>query len=420
MTFTDISQTLDSLYALNRRGIKMGLQHTFSLLHFLNNPQRNFKIIHIAGTNGKGSTAAMINNILKYHGYKVGLYTSPHLLRFNERIRINSTPISNQEILSFMGIIKPVISDIKSTFFEVTTAMAFSHFNNQNVDIAVIETGLGGRLDSTNVVDPNLTIMTPISMDHMEILGDNIIKIANEKAGIIKKGVTLISSKQNKNVLNVLLQVANKRQAVVNVSESPSDIILESDGTKFHFLGNDYKTSMIGSYQADNAALAISAIKYFDKSIQNKTINEGLKNVQWPGRLQPVSKGVYYDVAHNAEGIKSMLKNLKNFFPIVSIYGLFCIKGEKDLQYVAKEIKENFEILFVTTNKQNSLLSPTTLSNKLKKFNVESYSVKSIRQGIKKLKKIMKSHDILLIFGSHYIAEEVFEEFEISFDSGEI
>jgi len=156
LTFTDFSETLESLYLLQRHGIKMGLDHTFRLLEFLKNPQNNLRIIHIAGTNGKGSTSSIIYSILKQHGYKVGLYTSPHLISFNERIRINGIPISDQEILSFMIRMRPAIKNIKSTFFEVTTAMALDHFNQHQVDVAVIETGLGGRLDSTNVVNPAL------------------------------------------------------------------------------------------------------------------------------------------------------------------------------------------------------------------------------------------------------------------------
>ena len=420
MNFPEISEILNSLYALNRRGVKMGLHHTISLLNYLKNPQNNFKIIHIAGTNGKGSTSAMINTILKYHGYSVGLYTSPHLLRFNERIRVNGLPILNKDIISFMKKIKPVMPRIKPTFFEVTTAMAFSYFNKKNIDVAVIETGLGGRLDSTNVVVPSLTIMTPISMDHMDILGDNIIKIAVEKAGIIKDGITLISAKQKKEVLDVLLKAAKKRQAIVRVSESPSNVILGEDGTTFNFLGNEYKTSLIGYHQADNAVLAINTMKYFDKNIKQKAINEGLKKVVWPGRLQLVSERIYYDVAHNAEGIKSALDNLIKISPSVNLYGLFCIKGDKDLEVVAKIIKLNFKKLFVTKDRQNLLLNHSVLSNKLEYFGVKNYPLESIHQGVKEIKKIMNSYDILLIFGSHYIGEEVFEEFEISFDSGEI
>ena len=171
----------------------MGLNHTSWLLKFLNNPQDNFKTIHLAGTNGKGSTAAIINSILIANGYKVGLYTSPHLISFNERIRVNGITITDEEIISFMKHVEPAINEIKSTFFEVTTAMAFYHFNNNDVDVAIIETGLGGRLDSTNVVNPSLTVMTPISLDHRDILGHTIEKIAEEKAGIIKRGVPLIT-----------------------------------------------------------------------------------------------------------------------------------------------------------------------------------------------------------------------------------
>ncbi len=203
LTSSDFSTLLKSLFNLQRLGIKLGLEHTFHLLDFIGNPQDDLTMIHVAGTNGKGSTCAMIASILHASGKDVGLYTSPHLIRFNERIRINGYPISDKQIINFMKKVSPVVQEIESTFFETTTAMAFDYFKAQKVDVAVIETGLGGRLDSTNVIKHKVTVITHIYMDHMDILGKDIGKIAKEKEGISKKDVTIVIEKQIQKVKNI-------------------------------------------------------------------------------------------------------------------------------------------------------------------------------------------------------------------------
>jgi len=396
----------------------MGLNHTSWLLKFLNNPQDNFKTIHVAGTNGKGSTAAMINSILIANNYKVGLYTSPHLINFNERIRVNGLTITDEEIMSFMKHVEPAINEIKSTFFEVTTAMAFHHFNNNDVDIAVIETGLGGRLDSTNVVNPSLTVMTPISLDHREILGETIEKIAKEKAGIIKRGVPLITVNQVNNVSKILEKKVREKESVMHICPNPESVKLSSGGTTFEVNGNNFNTSLIGKYQAQNAALAIATIKLFNSNISYETIDKGLRNVYWPGRLQLVSDKIYYDVAHNENGVKSVLNNLNIMFPTSKLYGLLCLKGDKEIDCIAESIKSQFEMLFVSTSKDGLLMDPEKLSEELHNLKVINFPLNDISSSISKIKKVRKPDDVILIFGSHYIANEIFSEFEISFDTG--
>ena len=398
----------------------MGLNHTSLLLKFLKNPQDNFKIIHVAGTNGKGSTAAMINSILISNNYKVGLYTSPHLINFNERIRVNGVTITDEEIISFMKHVEPAVNKIKSTFFEVTTAMAFHHFNTNDVDIAIIETGLGGRLDSTNVVNPSLTIMTPISLDHRDILGDTIEKIAEEKAGIIKRGVDLITANQVDNVSKILEKRVREKEAVMHTCPNPESVKLSSDGTCFEVCGNNFNTPLIGEHQAQNAALAIATIKLFNSDISYEKINKGLSNVYWPGRLQRVSDKIYYDVAHNENGIKSVLNNLNRIFPASKLYGLLCLKGDKEIDCIAKSIRSQFEMLFVSTSKDGLLMEPKKLSKELNNLKVANFPLNDISSSISKIKKVRKPDDIILIFGSHYIANEIFSEFEIPFDTGPI
>ena len=396
----------------------MGLNHTVWLLKFLKNPQDNFKTIHVAGTNGKGSTAAIIYSILIANGYKVGLYTSPHLINFNERIRVNGVTITDEEIISFMNYVEPAINEIKSTFFEVTTAMAFYHFSNNDVDIAIIETGLGGRLDSTNVVNPSLTVMTPISLDHRDILGDTIEKIANEKAGIIKKGVPLISANQVNNVSKILEKRVKKKESVMHICPNPELVKLSPDGTSFEVKGNNFNTSLIGKHQAQNATLAIATINLFNSDIPYEIIDKGLRNVYWPGRLQQVSDKIYYDVAHNEDGIKSVLNNLKRVFPTSKLYGLLCLKGDKEIDCIAESIKSQFEMLFVSTSKDGLLMEPERLSRELHNLKVDNFPLSDISSSISKIKKVRGPDDVILIFGSHYIANEIFSEFEISFDTG--
>ena len=221
-------------------------------------------MIHVAGTNGKGSTCAHISSILSTVGYKVGLYSSPHLINFNERIRVNGYPISDKEIAVFMQNIEPVINQLQSTFFEVTTAMALHYFRQQRVDIAIIETGLGGRLDSTNVIVPSITVITHISMDHMDILGEDLENIASEKAGIIKKGKPLVIANQNPIVKKILIETAKEKNAPVVELGQISKVIPNINGTQFTYDNERFFTPLIGNHQALNGALAIETTYQYE------------------------------------------------------------------------------------------------------------------------------------------------------------
>jgi len=420
LTSPDFSALLKSLFNLQRLGIKLGLEHTFRLLDFIGNPQDDLTMIHVAGTNGKGSTCAMIASILHASGKNVGLYTSPHLIRFNERIRINGYPIPDKQIITFMKKVGPVIQEIESTFFETTTAMAFDYFKEQKVDVAVIETGLGGRLDSTNVIKPKVTAISHISMDHMDILGKDIEKIANEKAGIIKNNVPLIIAEQTPKVKNILLKKAKDERAPVTELSTISNISATTSGTTFQYKYDQYFTSLIGEHQALNAGLAIECINQFEPKLQNQMIHYGLRKVHWPARIQQLDDRLYYDVAHNEDGLAFFLKTIRSMFPDVPIIGLFCLKGDKEFNSLTKNLSGQFSKIFVTTDQNGLLLSAEKLSEKLIFFGIKNEPVGSVSSGINKLKALIKDVGVGVIFGSHYIAEEVFSEFEISFDSGVI
>jgi len=420
LTSPDLSHILKSLYELQRHGIKLGLEHTHRLLEFLGDPHKDLTLIHIAGTNGKGSTCAYIDSILRADGKKIGLYTSPHLIRFNERIKVNGIPIADHEIIAFMEHAGSTIKEIKSTFFETTTAMALDHFKRHSVDVAVIETGLGGRLDSTNVIKPDLVVITSISMDHMEILGNTIEKIAKEKAGIIKEKVPVISVAHSETVQKILCDKAQEKNTSITVAKSPSKIQLRIDCTEFCYDGTDYRTSLVGEHQAANAALAIEVVQQYNPLLNNEMIKTGLDTLCWPGRMQKLSDRIYYDVAHNEDGIKMALKSVHALFPNKPFYGLFCLKGEKELDQIGKYIFGKFDRLLVSSDKNGLLLDTHQLSKKLTLLGIHNEPVESIIAGIKKIKKIIRGSGVALIFGTHYIAEEIFLEFEISFDTGVI
>ena len=417
MTSLEFSKLLESLYSLQRKGIKLGLNHISRLLAFLGNPHHNLKIIHVAGTNGKGSTCAHIESILRANGHTVGLYTSPHLIRFNERIRINGKPITNQEIIDFMRYVKKEIKKINSTFFETTTAMALHYFHKNKVNFSIVETGLGGRLDATNVIQPYLTVMTPISMDHMEILGDSIEKIAIEKAGIIKENTPMFTANQSKEVMGILKnRIVNKKSKLI-LAPAPSKIKIRPNGTVFELKNIKFKTPMLGVYQAENASLAISVVRYCNSLIKNKTISKGLSKVYWPGRMQKITKKIYYDVAHNEDGIKVAIQTLKILFPDNNLYGFFCFKKDKNLNLVSSVISNKFKKIFVLSDEKGLLLDTDDLFKNLKVFGIKSQPVQSIRNGMKLINALTDDKAITLIFGSHYIAKNIFEEFEIYFDS---
>jgi len=278
--------SLKYLYDLQFFGIKLGLENIGKLLSYLGNPQNRWPAIHIAGTNGKGSTAAFAYSILKEAGYRVGLYTSPHLVDFSERIRVNDWLIPREVLVEYTQSLKSQIEKIKPTFFEATTAIAFRYFADQKVDVAVVETGLGGRLDATNLVNSILTLITPIGMDHQQYLGKDIIQIAREKAGIIKPGVPCFTNNRETNILQVFRLQCKKLNAPfypLNPEESIEILSQSIYGSMFHLKLPDarllnLKISLSGPFQVANAALAVAALsKTKNFKITEQNLRNGIK-----------------------------------------------------------------------------------------------------------------------------------------------
>lgn len=417
---TDIQSLLDYLYGLQRLGIKLGLDHTEKLLESCGNPQKKFRSIHISGTNGKGSTAKCIASILREAGYKTGLYTSPHLIDFNERISINGDLISNSDIASFILKFNEDISSIESTFFETTTAMAFWYFNKKNVDVAVVETGMGGRLDSTNVLLPEVSVITSIGMDHCDILGETLEEIAREKAGIIKNDTPVIVSQQNKDALEVIRKISAAKNAPLMVPDEVYENNIESGGSHFVYRNEHFTVPLIGKHQSENATLAIEATHSFDSGISIDIIKKGLQKVNWRGRMEKVSANpdCYYDVAHNPQSIDVALSTIESLYKNRPI-GVMVLKEGKNISHISKSIQSRFRTLIVTSLSGIGLYASTELHSQLSKNGIEAKEISDLQSALKKGKTLIEGNQCLLIFGSHYAAGDVYNAFDFSFGKQE-
>jgi len=388
------------LLSLEPKGIKLGLERTEALLNTCNNPQKNFYSIQVIGTNGKGSTSAMIANILKVSGYKVGLYTSPHLCKINERIRINGQSISNASIIDFIDIYKQNIEQLNSSFFETITALAVWYFNQQNIDIAILETGLGGRLDSVTACDPNLLVCTSISKDHQHILGNSINQIAYEKIYALKKNMLCISIKHNESIITTFNNHARLIHGKINYVDSKKP--------------NKHIT-LNGHHQLDNQALAIQAIKSLTKfNISSTNIKLGLASTKWPGRIQKIydKPTVYFDVAHNDESFISLCNFIKTIQGLKVL--ILALQKNKKLNKSISAIESNFDKIIITqTNVRN--YKP---ANKLARiFNNNKVEIITDSKKAIQFYKQFSKFNTIIIAGSHYLGPIISKEFKISFEN---
>lgn len=310
-------ETLDYLYGLQQFGIKLGLSTMAQLLDRLGEPQNAFPAVHLAGTNGKGSTASALCNILETAGFRCGLYTSPHLSHFGERIRVSHQSVSERDLAELTEEVRSHVGDLPVTFFEFTTTLAFLYFARKQVDIAVIETGMGGRLDATNILRPILTLLTPISRDHGEYLGDRLVEIAGEKAGILKPGVPVVIGPQDPEAL----QVIKCRAATLNnrISCWDRDYQVSSEGEGLSYQGETWalklsRRRLLGEHQVQNLGLAIAAAERLSLDgweISPATAARAAEEASWPGRLEWISPSLLLDCAHNPAGVKMLARYLK-------------------------------------------------------------------------------------------------------------
>lgn len=372
----DYNSALNKIFSMHQFNIKLGLERINELLSHLSNPHLGLKYFHIAGSNGKGSTASFIASILMEAGYKVGLYTSPHFIKFNERIRINGKMIDDDYIAKFVNEIDPYIEKYESTFFEITTALAFKYFNDNKVDYVILETGLGGRLDATNVVDPLCSIITSISLEHTNILGDKIEDIAKEKAGIIKPGKDLFLGLIPNQAEIIIKQIAGENNSRIFSLKEFSNF--NTDGIQVdlgNVIYNIYQTGLIGYHQLHNAALAIKTVSTVLDIFPNKILNAGLmnvvKNTGIQGRYEVISENpkIIFDSAHNPEGVTTFLNQFRKeqylYNERILIFGAM---KDKNIEVMLNLLKGTFTRIFVAeieNERTASFESFEVISNKL-------------------------------------------------------
>jgi len=417
--FTSYEEALSYLYNLERFGIKLDLTNITALMSHLGNPHLEFPSVHIAGTNGKGSVAAMLHSILSEAGYRTALYTSPHLVDFRERIKIGYDLIEKEFIFDFIQKLKDEINQNGYTFFEVSTALAFKYFAEKKVDVAVIETGMGGRLDATNLINPLVSIITSIGLEHTEHLGVTIPQIAGEKAGIIKTGVPTVTGVSQPEALDVIKSVCAERGSELNVVQVKSNYsISESSifGSKFNFSSesDNYQAlelNLAGEHQVLNAVNCLNAIgklKLIGGKIDEQTLRDGLKKVNWRGRLEMFRKDplVLLDVAHNPAGIQTLINSLDQFFPEKKIIFIFGVMEDKDYHSMLREISSKAKFVVLTKPDYKRAADPEVMEEILRLSNTPYEIIPHINQAYLFALKNAKSDDIICITGSHFTVGE--------------
>jgi dihydrofolate synthase/folylpolyglutamate synthase len=433
------TQVINYLNSLERFGIQLGLERITKLLELLGNPHKDLRCIHIAGTNGKGSVATFIGKILHNAGFKVGIYTSPHFVSFTERITINEIPILEDRIAEIISNkILPAIKTITQnlthpTYFEIATAIAFKYFTEEKVDLAVIEVGLGGRLDATNVITPLVSVITSINLEHQDVLGEKLEQIAYEKAGIIKHKVPIVTAATQSEVIKVIKEVAKQKNAPLY--RVGKDIKFTID--KYPTLNSNYQfnlkgilkeyrglqTSLLGYHQIINATTAISAIellgKYHGFNISTQYIKRGLLQAKIRGRLELIKKNsinFLLDGAHNPASANILTKALKDYFPTQKLIFIIGILDDKDIGGIIRELlynNKNLSRVIITRAKIKRAVNPDKIYHEVSKYTDKINLLPNVAESIKYAKSISANTDLICITGSLYTVAEAIEFLDI-------
>jgi dihydrofolate synthase/folylpolyglutamate synthase len=415
MTYTD---SLSYLKALNPMGIRLGLDQIKSLLERLGNPQDAYPSVIIAGTNGKGSVAAMTASMLSAAGFRTGLYTSPDLTDFRERIRINGEMITKKSTVDCLQAVKKRVTETVS-YFEFLTAMAFLYFQQQKIDIAVLEVGMGGRLDATNVVTPLVSVITNISREHDEYLGRTLRKIAYEKGGVIKmKGICLTAARQ-KSVLAVLEGICQERQAKLYRLGKGFHAALGRDGT-FSWRGvrksyKGLKCPFAGAHQIANAALALGVIEMIGGeagngfAVADEAVHRGLEEAKWEGRLEILGRSplVVVDGAHNLAGVATLCRALEDDFSYRRLILIFGVMGDKNYRMMAKRLFPLADRVIVTRPPCGRALAPETLRAVGSEFNRKIEVVENPDGALRQAFLLARADDLICAAGSLYLVGEI-------------
>jgi len=423
----DYQQTIEYLYntlpmfsRVGSAAFKKDLTNTLLLCERLDNPQKKFKSIHVAGTNGKGSVSHMLASIFQTAGYKTGLYTSPHLYDFRERIKTNGIMCDEEFIIDFVKRIRPAIEEVEPSFFEITVAMAFEYFARQKVDIAIIEVGLGGRLDSTNVVIPELSVITNIGWDHMNLLGNSLEEIAFEKAGIIKENIPVVIGEKRKETEDVFKKIALKKQAQIFFAE-------ENFSVSYYHLSNEsihisvedrnstissYQLDLGGIYQTKNILTVLQSIEILrDWKINSENIRSALKNVKrltgLHGRWEVIGEQptVVLEVAHNKDGIEQMLVHLKNI-RYEKLHIIIGMVKDKDVEQVVQLLPKEANYYFTQAHIPRAL-DAAILQSKAFEFHLKGDYFDDVNLALQKALGKASQNDLVIVCGSIFLVAEV-------------
>ncbi|MCP4112737.1 MAG: bifunctional folylpolyglutamate synthase/dihydrofolate synthase [Desulfobacteraceae bacterium] len=412
------------MYSLRRFGIKLGLSTIKRILQELGDPQNKFACIHIAGSNGKGSVASALSLILHSAGYNVGLYTSPHLVRFNERICINNEPVSDEDVVDSYKAVKSVhYGEREPTFFEFATAMALYEFSKHKVDWAVIETGMGGRLDATNVIMPSVSVITNISLEHVMYLGNTIVEIAGEKGGIIKKERPVVTGVKQEEALSALEEIANEKSApFYNIGNDFRAIRNKDEVFTYYGIDNtwrDMRTGLSGNYQVDNAALVLACCELLNRNDSNiplQSIKDGLEKNRWPGRLELVSTSPYIllDGAHNLIAARNLGKFLSTNLADREIILVVGILDDKPYASMLRSLVPICSRVILTQVKNERALPADKLYQAARKMNQNITVIPDVAKALRHALETASDNDAVCVAGSLYVVGEAKEELEKS------
>ncbi len=419
--FSDLAQATAWVFDLQKFGIKFGLSSTRRLLARLGLPYQTGRYIHIAGTNGKGSVAAMLSAILTRAGYPVGLFTSPHLVHFRERYRLKDLEVSEERLLALINEVRAAVDGSEPpTFFEFAAALAFLYFFQEGAEPIILETGMGGRLDATNIIRPRVTVITNVSLDHQEYLGNSLTAIAGEKAGIIKGGAPLVTFAKQKLVLDLLRQRCRQRGAPLYLGGV--DFKVRGRGQQFDYQGLHQRLqgltlSLAGRHQYRNAALALAVLEILNRdgfTVSEAAIREGLKLTRWPGRLEQVPQDpqVLLDGAHNPAAALTLAQALKNGHRQGRLILVVGIMADKDVEGILARLLPLAQMVIFTQPRYFRAATPQDLARRAQPYNLEIIQVPQVAAAVRRAQELAGPQDQIVVTGSLYTVGEAQEYFQ--------
>ncbi len=402
---------LEFLFQLESKGINLDLGPVARLLQRLDNPHKKYPTVHIGGSNGKGSVAAMISSMLHEAGFTVGLYTSPHISDFRERIRVNTLMISSEELCEFIELIRNEITE-DITYFEFATVLAFLYFERCKVDIAVLEVGMGGRLDATNVVVPHVSVITNVSLEHTAYLGRSLKSIAGEKGGIVKREGVCVTAAKQRIVRSVLEKICGELNA--RLYRAGRDMRLRKSGhDTFSYYGiyNDYhnlSVALVGNHQKENAVLALGAVDVLTEkgfTINTDAVAKGLKNVRWEGRLEVLRKKplLLTDGAHNPAGAAALSRSLTTDFSYEKLILIFGVLKDKDYRAMLRILAQLADVVIVTKPDSERALDPQVLTAPARRYTDRLWCIENVRDALDKAFSLAGDDDVICVTGSLYL-----------------